>query len=222
MSNKLAMLQKNPVLILGVVALILSRVLFFFFNDPEGPNLLIVIVTAVVIAGVSLVTYAFSSSQESPKRFWIAITAQLLVVALAWVYSLQQAPTSSEPQVPPQPQTETPLPPSQTTETGAGKFVASLGQTVSVLGEAATLVKVLEDSRCPTDVQCIQAGTVRLEVILKSRSETVERVFSLGELNTVHGGAMTLVGVSPTRVSTMTLHDTDYRFEFSVHPFRGL
>lgn len=35
--------------ILGLVSLLFSRLVFVFINDPEGPNLLIVIVLALVI-----------------------------------------------------------------------------------------------------------------------------------------------------------------------------
>lgn len=47
---------------------------------------------------------------------------------------------------------------------------------------------VLEDSRCPSDVQCIQAGNARVGLILQERGEATRSV----ELNT---------GANPRRVS---------------------
>lgn len=41
--------KKTTLIILGVISLLCSRGLFFFVNDPEGPNLLIVTVLAVII-----------------------------------------------------------------------------------------------------------------------------------------------------------------------------
>jgi hypothetical protein len=51
-------------LALGVVSLMLSRLVFFLINDPEGPNLLIVTVLAVVIFFVILFVYRFITSMR--------------------------------------------------------------------------------------------------------------------------------------------------------------
>lgn len=44
-------------IILGIASLILSRLVFVFINDPEGPNLLIVFGMAVVIYVVSFAVH---------------------------------------------------------------------------------------------------------------------------------------------------------------------
>jgi hypothetical protein len=44
-------------LFLGIVCLTLSRTTFFFIDDPEGPNLLVVTVLAVFIYVLFLVIY---------------------------------------------------------------------------------------------------------------------------------------------------------------------
>jgi hypothetical protein len=41
--------QKSSVLILLVTALVFSRAIFYFLNDPEGPNLLVVGVMAAIL-----------------------------------------------------------------------------------------------------------------------------------------------------------------------------
>jgi hypothetical protein len=41
--------NKTLLLILGIVSLVLSRVTFMFINDPEGPNLLVVLGLAAII-----------------------------------------------------------------------------------------------------------------------------------------------------------------------------
>lgn len=46
-------------IILAVVSLILSRLTFALINDPEGPNLLIVIVLGAIIYSLFLVIYFF-------------------------------------------------------------------------------------------------------------------------------------------------------------------
>lgn len=42
--------------------------MFVFFNDPEGPNLLVVMVMAVVIYFLSLVIYSFNFSAKNLFR----------------------------------------------------------------------------------------------------------------------------------------------------------
>jgi len=49
--------KKTALIILGIVSLVLSRLVFAFINDPEGPNLLIVVGLAVIIYFLSLALY---------------------------------------------------------------------------------------------------------------------------------------------------------------------
>jgi len=77
--------KKTSLLILGITALVCSRALFFFFNDPEGPNLLVVIGTALVIYFVSLAAYVLNSS--SLKKLLLAISIQILL-AIGLYFSL--------------------------------------------------------------------------------------------------------------------------------------
>lgn len=66
--------------ILGVTSVLLSRGLFFFFDDPEGPNLLVVMVGAFVISVPSLLLYFSNSSIKGLKRLLVAVTVQVAVV----------------------------------------------------------------------------------------------------------------------------------------------
>lgn len=46
--------SKNiSLLLLGLMSIVVARGLFFFVNDPEGPNLLVVGVTALIIYALS-------------------------------------------------------------------------------------------------------------------------------------------------------------------------
>jgi len=68
-------------MILGVTAIICSRMLFFFFNDPEGPNLLIVAAFAMVVYFLSFAAYVFSPSKiKGLKRLSLVICIQILSV----------------------------------------------------------------------------------------------------------------------------------------------
>ena len=70
--------NKIPLLILGITAILFSRILFLFFNDPEGPNLLVVMGTAVIIYFLSLAAYLFNLSGS--MKLLLAIFIQLIMV----------------------------------------------------------------------------------------------------------------------------------------------
>jgi hypothetical protein len=68
--------------ILALTAIICSRTLFALFNDPEGPNLLIVTVLTLIVYGLSLAAYLFGPSAiNGIKRLSAVICMQILLVA---------------------------------------------------------------------------------------------------------------------------------------------
>ena len=72
-------LEKTPLLILGITALICSRAMFFFFNDPEGPNLLVVTVMTAIVYFLSLAAaHVFNSA--GPKKLLLTIFIQIILV----------------------------------------------------------------------------------------------------------------------------------------------
>lgn len=91
-----------------------------------------------------------------------------------------------------------------------------LGETLSAFGVSITPEKVLEDSRCPIDVTCIWAGTVRVEVTLVSGLGTAKRTFSLGGHMTTESEIITLESVDPAPRSTDAPGSRTYVFHFSI------
>ena len=71
--------KKASLLLLVITAFLCSRTLFFFFRDPEGPNLLIVIVLALILYGASFTAWRFIPATAS-KKILFAICAQILIV----------------------------------------------------------------------------------------------------------------------------------------------
>jgi hypothetical protein len=75
--------------ILVVTSVLLSRGLFFFFDDPEGPNLLVVMVGAFVTSVPSSLFYFSNSSIKGLKRLLVAVAAQVLaVIALYFILQI--------------------------------------------------------------------------------------------------------------------------------------
>ena len=74
--------KKIAFLILGITALACARLLFWFFNDPEGPNLLVVMGMAAIVYVLSLAIYLSDSLLPfaGGKRISFAIFIQILIV----------------------------------------------------------------------------------------------------------------------------------------------
>lgn len=82
-------------------------------------------------------------------------------------------------------------------------------------------VSLIEDSRCPTDVQCIQAGNARIKVEVsdgKGKSETFE-------MNTMRGArgaafdsyAINLESLTPAPKSNIRINRNGYAATFTVN-----
>lgn len=85
---------------------------------------------------------------------------------------------------------------------------ATIGEAVVRDGVRIVPLTVVEDSRCPQGVACIQAGTVRITAEVDgSRTE-----LALGR----PVGRVTLVEVYPTRRKDTTYYPDEYRFGFKV------
>ena len=75
--------KKSSLVVLGITAAILSRMLFVFLEDPEGPNLLVVAGTAAFVYLVSLASF-FSlptTAFAGAKRLLPLIAIQVLIIA---------------------------------------------------------------------------------------------------------------------------------------------
>lgn len=100
--------------------------------------------------------------------------------------------------------------------TGEGTTTAKINQKISVQGVFFTPLEVLEDSRCPIDVTCIQAGTVRVKVRLESKGNVQATTLVLQSPITFSGKRMELSNVFPISHSTRPISDDQYRFTFLV------
>ena len=74
--------KQVSLIILGVTALLVSRAMFAFIDDPEGPNLLIVTVLAAIVWLLSLGLYVRSHlvTITGLKRLLLAVLVQMMIV----------------------------------------------------------------------------------------------------------------------------------------------
>lgn len=91
---------------------------------------------------------------------------------------------------------------------------AALGQRVYVDGPQVTPLEVLEDSRCPADVQCVWAGQVRIRATIHLGSGDTSAELTSGKPMAVADGTLELVEVKPATSSKATIAPGDYRFGF--------
>ena len=78
--------RKTSLLLLGITALASSRTLFFLFHDPEGPNLLIVTVLAVMLYIASFIVWRFIPATTA-KKLLLAICTQVVIVTALYAIS---------------------------------------------------------------------------------------------------------------------------------------
>ena len=91
-----------------------------------------------------------------------------------------------------------------------------IDQGGSAFGVTIVPLEVMEDSRCPSDVQCIWAGTVRLRARVESGGGTSEETFELGKAVQKAGVEITLDRVDPAPHSGTRLNPADYTFSFKI------
>ena len=92
----------------------------------------------------------------------------------------------------------------------------ALNQTVRLADRAVTPTSVVEDSRCPRGVQCIQAGTVRIAAVIADPGTERTMVLTLGVPARLDGGWVNLVRTCPYPVHGARLNAEDYSFRLSL------
>jgi len=91
---------------------------------------------------------------------------------------------------------------------------ARIGETVTVDGPKVTPLEVLEDSRCPAEVDCVWAGQVKLRIrVTLGNGSREQDIISRSPIN-VADGKLELVDISPARSNKNGIKSADYRFGF--------
>lgn len=90
--------------------------------------------------------------------------------------------------------------------------VALHEHTPTIAGERLRIDEIVEDSRCPSDVTCIQAGTVRLSATVEGPNGTSSLALALGVPATTEHMVYTLTDVVPFPLASAPAHTDQYRF----------
>ncbi len=79
-----------------------------------------------------------------------------------------------------------------------GSPMVEIGETQTLAPEiSVTPDAVIEDSRCPPDVMCIQAGTLVVAATFRNGDKAQAADLELGGTMRVPGGMLTLSGATP-------------------------
>jgi len=75
---------------------------------------------------------------------------------------------------------------------------------------------VMEDSRCPQGVQCIQAGTVRVQIQIISGLGTSAMPIALGGSVTTEAEEITFTEAFPAPKAGIPIRGSEYLFSFEI------
>lgn len=105
---------------------------------------------------------------------------------------------------------------------GPASHVASLDREIqlapkeqAVFGQQGLTVeflRVLEDSRCPSDVTCVWAGEAKVQLSARiGAAEAVQHEITAGQQATLGEFRLVVVRVQPERISTREIAPEEYR-----------
>ncbi|MDO8664235.1 MAG: hypothetical protein Q7K44_01640 [Candidatus Liptonbacteria bacterium] len=107
--------------------------------------------------------------------------------------------------------------PAVVTVPDTGDVTLAMGQSGTFQNLKVTLNTLTQDSRCPIDVVCIQAGSVNVNVTLSDGSNTLTKNISSSGAGELFGGySVSITKVDPPRVSKKEILSADYRVTFHI------
>jgi hypothetical protein len=98
----------------------------------------------------------------------------------------------------------------------SGSRVVSIGDSATVGKITIAPEEIVEDSRCPLGVMCIQAGRLRVLAQIAAVSTSTEHIFLLGEPFVFGDTTITMVLAEPLKRKEVSLEPSDYQLTFKV------
>ncbi|MEK7642094.1 MAG: hypothetical protein AAB365_03865 [Patescibacteria group bacterium] len=96
------------------------------------------------------------------------------------------------------------------------EFTVGLNESKTIGHTTVKAWAVTEDSRCPSDVVCIQAGKVTVAFSISSPAGDSIKEITIGDSMEVNSLIFTLAEVQPYPISTRKTQDGEYRFVLTV------
>lgn len=92
----------------------------------------------------------------------------------------------------------------------------SIGESKVIGGVKLTLNRIVSDSRCPIDVQCIQAGNLVVNISLQGELDTETTDISSQSSHQFGNYLVSITKISPEKKSSVSTDPLSYRVSFSV------
>ncbi len=93
---------------------------------------------------------------------------------------------------------------------------AGINRSATQLGIGILPLTIIEDSRCPVDVECIWAGRLRVKVRIHNAMGDSDKEFVIGQTITTKTETITLVQAAPIPHAGVTITPADYSFIFEI------
>ncbi len=93
-----------------------------------------------------------------------------------------------------------------------GSIDVGLNQQADLGGPRVTVLRLIEDSRCPVEADCIWAGRVKVRVRVELGSGTRLHDLATDQSVGIADGVLELTRVLPARSSQRVIAPEDYRF----------
>ena len=90
----------------------------------------------------------------------------------------------------------------------------ALGETVDFGSTSITPQRIVEDSRCPQEVECVWEGTILVEVAIESAERRETRQLSVGDRISTGLGLVVLENVTPRPTEDASTPAKEYRLVF--------
>ncbi len=97
-----------------------------------------------------------------------------------------------------------------------GVVMARLNESAPADGILIQVLEVMEDSRCPAEVECFWMGTVKLRVQLSNGMSMSEHIFEVGTTIAIDTKEITLAHVSPQPRAGEKIAPHSYQFLFEI------
>lgn len=99
----------------------------------------------------------------------------------------------------------------------SGDVTLGPGESGTVAGLTVTFNALVQDSRCPVDAQCIEAGAVNTNVTFAANGTSTTRNMPSDEVpQEFEGRRISIVSVAPDRRSNAEIAPGDYRITFHI------
>lgn len=159
-----------------------------------------VILALVVVIGIGLLL----THSDQPSLLPTNLASSTQAVATSTASATSTAPSA-------------PVSPANSSAQAYGTVTLALGQAAAFAdGVSIRPMRILEDSRCPAGVECIQAGTVKLSFTATAKGKTTAETISIGQSVKIDGDTVTLDTVAPQKTKGSFPEASVYRFTFTV------